>query len=430
MKSSVSMLGFLPIFLLLSGCGGGGGSSGATTASTSTTGASASSKWVSAWADAPSGATGGAQSELTIREIVKPTVGSRGTVRLHFSNFFGTAPITIGAVHIGKQTTGAGVTGDTSVTFNGAAAVTVAAGGFATSDNVNLDFAYGDVLSVTEYVEGSWTNLTAHAQGVDVVTNYVTATGAGDQTQDVAGTSFKYTTFNTFLLDRVDVFGDYKETVAAFGSSTTDGYRSGRDQHMTYPEQLAAALHTAGHDDIAVANVGIYGTTVLGTGATAGVNRFARDVTALPGVTSVIDYLGANDLRTDCITAASLIDGKQNLIAQAHAAGLKIFEGITAPSTFCGAQNPDGFGTRFAQGSGEEAQRFLLNAWQTSTQPSSVDGVTVQPPASDGTIDFAGALADPANTSYLLPAYDSGDDIHPDASGYGVMAATVPLSLF
>lgn len=430
MKPSVSILGCLSIFLLLSGCGGGGGGGGTATGSTSSTGTGASSKWVSAWADAPSEATGGTQSELTIREIVKPTVGSRGTVRLHFSNFFGTAPITIGAVHIGKQTSGAGVASDTSVTFNGSASVTLAAGGFATSDNVSLDFAYGDVLSVTEYVEGSWTNLTAHAQGVDVVTNYVTAAGAGNQTQDVAGASFKYTTFDTFLLDRVDVLGDYKETVAAFGSSTTDGYRSGLDQHMTYPEQLAAALHTAGHDDIAIANVGIYGTTVLGTGATGGVNRFARDVASLPGVTTVIDYLGANDLRTDCVIAASLIAGKQNLIAQAHAAGLKIVEGITAPSTFCGAQNPGGFGTRFAQGSGEDAQRFLLNAWQTSTQPSSANGATVQPPASDGTIDFAGVLADPANTSYMLSTYDSGDDIHPNASGYGVMAAAVPLSIF
>nr|WP_284700928.1 GDSL-type esterase/lipase family protein [Robbsia betulipollinis] len=430
MKSSVGILGFLPVCALLFGCGGSGGGSGTRTTASSTPVTSAASQWVAAWADAPSEATGGAQSELTIREIVKPTVGSRGVVRLHFSNFFGTAPITIGAVHIGRQTTGAGVTGDTGVTFGGAASVTIAAGGFATSDNVNLTFAYGDILSVTEYVSGSWASLTAHAQGVNVVTNYVTAAGAGDQTQDVAGTAFKYTTFNTFLLDRVDVLGDYKETIAAFGSSTTDGYQSGRDQHMTYPEQLAAALHAAGHDDIAVANVGIYGTTVLGTGATAGVNRFVRDVAALPGVTSVIDYLGANDLRTDCITAASLIDGKQNLIAQAHTAGLRIIEGITAPSTFCGAQNPSGFGTRFAQGSGEEAQRFLLNTWQTSTQPSSVNGTTVQPPASDGTIDFATALADPSNTSYLLPAYDSGDDIHPNASGYGVMAATVPLSLF
>jgi lysophospholipase L1-like esterase len=385
---------------------------------------------VASWADAPSTYTGGSASELTIREIVKPTVGSRGTVRLSFSNYFGTSPITLGAVHIGKQTSGAGVTGDTAVTFGGLAGVTIPAGGTALSDNVSLSFSFGDILSVTEYLSGSWSNLTAHAQGTNIVTNYVTATNAGNKTTDTAGTSFVNTTSNTFLLNRVDVYGNYKETIAAFGSSTTDGYQSGLNQHMTYPEQLATALHTADHDDIAIANVGISGTTVLGSSATAGVNRFTRDVLSLPSVTAVIDYLGANDFRDNCITAAALIAGKQNLISQAHIGGLKIYEATTAPSTFCGAQNPSGFGTRFTQNSGEDAQRFLINAWQISTQASTVNGVTEQQPTSDGLMDFNTAIADPANLSYILPALDSGDDIHPNATGYGDMVKAIPLGLF
>jgi lysophospholipase L1-like esterase len=409
----------------LLGCGG---ASGAGSVATPTT--PANPIWVAAWADAPSAYAGGAESELTIREIVKPTVGSQGTVRLHFSNYFGTAAVTLGAVHVGKQTTGAGVSGDTVVTFNSTGAVTIPAGGMVESDAVALSFAYGDLLSITEYVSGSWTNLTGHAQGTNIVTSYVTAAKAGNKTSDTAGTSFISTTTYTFLVDRVDVYGTYKETIAAFGSSTTDGYQSGLDQHMTYPEQLAAALHAAGHDDIAIANVGISGTTVLGSSAISGVNRFSRDVLGLPGVTAVIDYLGANDLRDSCVTAAALIAGKLNVIAQAHAAGLKIYEGITAPSTFCGAQNPSGFGSRYAQGSGEEAQRFLINTWQVSTQASVVNGTAVQPPGSDGLIDFNSVLADATNLSYMLPALDSGDDIHPNATGYGLMAKTVPLGDF
>lgn len=408
---------------LLSGCSSNNVGTGTTTTA-------ANSIWVASWADAPSAYAGGAGSELTIREIVKPTVGSRGTVRLHFSNYFGTTPITLGAVHIGKQTTGAGVSGDTAVTFSGGASVTIPAGVTVLSDNVALNFSYGDILSVTEYVSGSWANLTAHAQGVNVVTNYVTAAKAGDKTADTAGTSFVYNTFNTYLLDRVDVYGNYKETIATFGSSTTDGYHSGLDQHNTYPEQLAAALQAAGHDDIAIANVGIAGTTVLGAGATAGINRFSRDVTGLPNVTAVIDYLGANDFRESCVTAATLIPGKQNLIAQAHAAGLKIYEGITAPSTFCGAQNPGGFGTRYAQGTGEEAERFFFNTWQTSTTASTIEGVTFQAPVGDANFDFNAAIVDSTNRSYMLPALDSGDDIHPNPSGYGAMVKAIPLSIF
>ena len=318
-------------------------------------------RWVAAWADAPSDAFGPASSEQTFREIVKPTVGSRGIVRLHFSNFFGTTPVTIGAVHIGIKGTGAAVSHDVAVTFGGAASVTIPAGGYATSDQVAMTFAYGDVLAVTEYVKGSWTALTEHNQAGSNVTSYATAANAGDRTADAVGASFTGTIFNTFLLDRVDVYGAYAGTIATFGSSTTDGIASGRDQHMTYPEQLAAALHAAGRDDVGIANVGIAGTQVLGTDPTAGVNRFARDVTALPGVTGVIDYLGANDLRGACVKAETLIAGKQSIAAQARSAGLKLYLATTAPSTFCGAQNPSGFGSRFAEGSGEEAQRFLLN---------------------------------------------------------------------
>jgi lysophospholipase L1-like esterase len=273
-------------------------------------------------------------------------------------------------------------------------------------------------------VSGSWTSLTQHTQA-GTVTSYTTAANTGDQTADVAGAAFSKTIHQTYLLDRVDVYGDYSETIAAFGSSTTDGIASGTDAHKTYPEQLAERLHAAGRDDVAIANVGIAGTTVLGDSATAGIKRFGRDVVPLPGVTAVIDYLGANDLRGSCVTADTLIAGKKNLIAQAHAAGLKIYVATTAPSTFCGAQNPGKFGQRFAEGSGEEAQRFLVLAWMaTATNPDQGGG------AADALIDFNGALVDPANKSYMLPSLDSGDDIHPNATGYSLMAKAIPLSLF
>jgi len=386
--------------------------------------------WVSTWADAPDSLAGSASAEQTFREIVKPTVGSRGTVRLHFSNYFGTTPVTLGAVHVGAQTSGAGVTGDMPVTFNGAASATIPAGGFLLSDALSLTFSYGAVLSVTEYVSGSWPGLTQHSQGINIVTSYATPANAGNKTSDTAGTSFTRQSFSTFLLDRVDVYGSYAETIAAFGSSTTDGYQSGVDQHKTYPEQLAAALHAAGRDDVAIANVGIAGTTVLGSQATSGVNRFGRDVLGLPGVTAVIDYLGANDLRDNCVSAATLIAGKQNIIAQAHNAQLKLYLAVTVPSTFCGAQNPSGFGSRFAQGSGEEAQRFLLLGWEKATQATTISGTSEQPPGADAVIDFNGVLADPANLSYMLSSLDSGDDIHPTGAGYGVMVTAIPLTLF
>jgi len=38
-------------------------------------------------------------------------------------------------------------------------------------------------------------------------------------------------------------------------------------------------------------------------------------------------------------------------------------------------------------------------------------------------------LADPADPAELLPAYDSGDHIHPNDLGNQVMANAVPLGL-
>jgi lysophospholipase L1-like esterase len=45
-------------------------------------------------------------------------------------------------------------------------------------------------------------------------------------------------------------------------------------------------------------------------------------------------------------------------------------------------------------------------------------------------IDFDEATRDPAHPARLLPAYDSGDHLHPNDAGYQAMANAVDLSLF
>lgn len=54
--------------------------------------------------------------------------------------------------------------------------------------------------------------------------------------------------------------------------------------------------------------------------------------------------------------------------------------------------------------------------------------------AFDGVIDFDRAARDPANRLAnrlrFLPAFDSGDHLHPNDSGYQAMANAVDLSLF
>jgi lysophospholipase L1-like esterase len=48
----------------------------------------------------------------------------------------------------------------------------------------------------------------------------------------------------------------------------------------------------------------------------------------------------------------------------------------------------------------------------------------------DAVLDFDRVVADPSNTARLLPKYDSGDHIHPNAMAYHAMADSIPLALF
>ena len=47
--------------------------------------------------------------------------------------------------------------------------------------------------------------------------------------------------------------------------------------------------------------------------------------------------------------------------------------------------------------------------------------------AFDGVIDFAHAVADPADSDALDFAYDSGDHLHPNDAGYTAMATAINL---
>lgn len=47
----------------------------------------------------------------------------------------------------------------------------------------------------------------------------------------------------------------------------------------------------------------------------------------------------------------------------------------------------------------------------------------------DAVVDFDAAVRDPSDPARLLPIYDSGDHLHPNAAAHRVMAATINLRL-
>jgi hypothetical protein len=94
----------------------------------------------------PNGTTDGAVDQ-TFRLIVKPDLWGRW-IRLRFSNFFGTQPVTFSRVTVGLQSyAGNLVSGtNTPVTFGGHSSVTVPQGKIVFSDAVELRFARSEDL--------------------------------------------------------------------------------------------------------------------------------------------------------------------------------------------------------------------------------------------------------------------------------------------
>jgi lysophospholipase L1-like esterase len=139
--------------------------------------------------------------------------------------------------------------------------------------------------------------------------------------------------------------------------------------------------------------------------------RLPRDVLAQTGARSVILLEGINDIGVESALAEDVIDVYQQLIAQAHAAGLPVLGGTLVPFGGSNAQYGADYGSPFG-----EAQRTAVNTWIRTSG------------AFDGVIDFDAALRDPADPTRLLPVYDSGDHLHPSDAGYRAMAETVDLA--
>jgi lysophospholipase L1-like esterase len=150
--------------------------------------------------------------------------------------------------------------------------------------------------------------------------------------------------------------------------------------------------------------------------------RFDRDALATPGVTDVILLEGINDIGLsglpDFVTGAprrvlssdDIIWAYQQLIDRAHDHGVRVIGATITPvggGTFPGYATPE-----------KDVIREEINAWIRTSG------------AFDAVIDFDAAVRDPEQPSRLLPAYDSGDHVHPSDAGYRAMADAIELELF
>lgn len=372
--------------------------------------AAAPGPWVATWMAAPD-SSGAPLPPGTIRQVVRTSAG--GTrVRIRLSNLFGAAPLAIGGARLAVHERDAAIRPGSSraLTFGGAAAVTIAKGESVVSDAVDMAVAPLQELALSLFLPDGAQVPTLH--GAALQTAYLAAGDKADAGVFPAGSrgDSRY-----FLTDVEVEAAAGTGTIVVVGDSIADGIGSTQDANARWPDVLAQGLRQAGaRPAVAVVNAGIAGNRLLRDGAKpfvgpATLARFERDALSKPGVRLVVLAHGLNDIVAADMLAApeqqasagQIIDGMRRLIAQAHAAGVRIWGATLAP--LGGVEAP------FVHSGAGEAKRRAVNAWIR-------DGGEF-----DAVLDFDELLRDAARPDRLLARFDSGDHLHPNDAGYRAM---------
>lgn len=330
----------------------------------------------------------------SVRQVVRLTAGGE-RVRVRFSNVYGTSPVRIAA---GSVAAGGVVV---RLAFEGSAEGEMPARGELVSDSVQLPVAAGESVVVTLYFDTATGPATFHAQAF--ATTY---RGAGCL---LDGEGFTESSESWYFLSGVETDSGRTDGIALFGDSITDGFGSTPGADRRWSDALAERTGRP------VLNAGIGGNLLLNDSAwygERGVARFGRDVVQLAGVDTVVVLLGLNDIgfsETDVqptykpapvVEASELIAGYRELIRQGR-------ELTVVGATLLPFGGSDHWGERAAKVS------YEVNEWVRCSGEF------------DGVVDLNRVMADPGDSDRLHPAYDFGDQLHPNDEGYGVMAEAV-----
>lgn len=350
----------------------------------------------------------------TVRMVLRSSIGGE-QVRLYFSNAQGLPPVTLGAVHLAVHTDGGAVdpATDRVVTFGGKSSVTLHPGALIVSDPVALPIKPLSELAVSVYLPQSTDTRGKHELALN--TTYI---GKGDLSAAAQFTASE-TNRSWFWLTGMDVLAPAQTgAIIAFGDSITDGFATTADQHQAWPALLAERLQqTTATNALAVINMGISGNRVLRTvtGASA-LTRFDRDALVRSGARWIVLLEGINDINFTALpgsppeqqtTADEIIEGLSQLVDRAHASGIKVMGATLTP-----------MGGLWLFNEKTEAMRQAVNKWVRNSGKY------------DAVVDFDAATRDPQMPERLLPAYDSGDHIHPNDAGNKAMAAAIDVNAF
>jgi len=411
--------------------------------------AAAATNWITSWGASPQGPypsgaavaqpdlefafPGNAAVDQTFRLIVRPGMWSM-RMRIHFTNLFGNQPVTLDGVFVGLQKTGAELVQGTNqpISFNGGSSLTLAPGQSMWSDPVKLGFVHGNgtdgdlagrKLAVSFHTVGSTGPMTWHAKAM--TTSFVTNQGAGS-VGATEGDVFPTSTTSWYFIDKIDMDAPKgTQLVVALGDSITDGTSSTINGDDRWPNVVERRLNAAYGDSVVLVNEGIGGNQIVGpanydpsnpvAGGPSVLQRLARDVIGLSGVSAVIWHEGTNDVSAG--TSAGAIEaGIISVVAQLRAAipGIRIV-GTTITSEVGAAGNG---GTAAAA-----AERIALNAFIKSS------GLF------DDVVDFYAVTTDPqtgALKAQFVPNTSiggAGDHVHPNRAGYLTMGNSVNIGV-
>jgi lysophospholipase L1-like esterase len=343
----------------------------------------------------------------TVRQIVRISVAAE-RLRIRVSNEFGDRPMRLGSVHValvehdGETQSGS----DHVVRFSGSAGVTIPAHAPMLSDPVDWQLPALAQIAISVFLPQE-TPPPAHR-----VSEYVSAEGDFTASPKMPGAELVRT---GALVSQVEVSGrPGRHVVVTFGDSITEGFGSTVNAFHDWSDLLAERLgQDRGTRGWAVVNAGINSNRLLhDTPGENALARFDRDALAVPGIATVILLEGINDIGYsfthpgEAITADEIIAADMQLVARAHAHGIRIIGGTLTPFE----------GSHYYDPAGEQI-RQAVNRWIRSGG------------AFDGVVDFDQALCDPSHPARVSAPLERGDHLHPNDLGYAAMAHAIDLEL-